>query len=247
MFFGDWLNVVIQRGRAEGLAHHRFLNLSCPLRGARGRGNGRDRSASPRNSRRHQGQTRGRTRRGSGTARSTVGARMGGVLAQLGGDEGLGVRARVDFENLLGGQHGEECASAIGVACAALRREAVQQDRGQGRVDAHRVLFQSPTRSSSGSSSAFPVWNQEARPGPERTPRARSIEASERVHENAESTTQRIVGQNVNRNRKRRRGGIEGMPHGGPDGSAMGWRCTVGRVFGTKKKTREFFKGGRHA
>ena len=56
-----------------------------------------------------------------------------GVPAQLGGDEGVGARARVDRENLLGGQRGEECASAIGVA-------AVQEDRGQGRVDAHRAL-----------------------------------------------------------------------------------------------------------
>ena len=50
-----------------------------------------------------KGQTRGRTRRGSRTARSTVRARVGGVPAQLGRDEGAGARSRVDRENLLGG------------------------------------------------------------------------------------------------------------------------------------------------
>ena len=39
---------------------------------------------------------------------------MGGVPAQLGGDEVIGTRARGDRENLLGGQRGEELASVIG-------------------------------------------------------------------------------------------------------------------------------------
>ena len=63
---------------------------------------------------------RGRTRRGSRPARSTVRARVGGVPAQLGGDEGVGTTARGDRENLLGGQRGEELASALGGARAAL-------------------------------------------------------------------------------------------------------------------------------
>ena len=66
-----------------------------------------------------------------------------------------GARARVDCENVLGGQRGEELASATGGALAALAGEAVQEDRGQGRVDAHRVLPRSgysPTRDSTGSS-----------------------------------------------------------------------------------------------
>ena len=92
-----------QRGSTERVDHHRLQNLSCPLRGASGRGNGRCRAV--------LGQTRGRTRRGSRTARSPVRARVGGVSAQLGGIEGVGARARGDGENLLGGQRGEELPS----------------------------------------------------------------------------------------------------------------------------------------
>ena len=36
-------SVVSRRGRAEGIDRHRLQNLSCPLRGASGRGNGRSR------------------------------------------------------------------------------------------------------------------------------------------------------------------------------------------------------------
>ena len=68
------------------------------------------------------------------TARSPVRARVGGVSAQLGGNEGVGARARGDGENLLGGQRGEELPSAGGGARAALQGEAVQEDQGQGRV-----------------------------------------------------------------------------------------------------------------
>ena len=102
-----------------------------------------------RSSGRHQGQSRGRTRRGSRKALSTVRARVGGVPAQLGGDEGIGARARVHRQNLLGGQRGEKLASAISGARAALPGEAVLEGRGKGRVDAHRVLPRSgyfPTR-----------------------------------------------------------------------------------------------------
>ena len=56
-----------------------FKNLSCPLRGANGRGNGRSWAVLSRRSGRHQGQTRGRTRRGSRTTRSPVRAHVGGV------------------------------------------------------------------------------------------------------------------------------------------------------------------------
>ena len=45
-------------------------------------------------------------------------------------------------------------------------RLSVKEDRGQGRVDAHRVLPRSccsPTRASTGSSAAVAVGNQEAR------------------------------------------------------------------------------------
>ena len=40
----------------------------------------------------------------------------------------------------LGEQRGEERTSAIGGACTALSSEAVQEHRGQGRLDAYRVL-----------------------------------------------------------------------------------------------------------
>ena len=72
-----------QRGRTERVDRHRLQNLSCPLRGASGRGNGRGRAVLSRSSGRHQGQTRGRTRRGSRAARSPVRARVGGFLRSL--------------------------------------------------------------------------------------------------------------------------------------------------------------------
>ena len=56
----------------------------------------------------------------------------------------------------------------------------MQEDRGQGRLDAHRVLPRprlSPTRASAGSSAAAAERKQEVRPGPQWTPRERSIEA----------------------------------------------------------------------
>ena len=132
------------------LPSHRLQNLSCPLRGASGRSNGRGRAALSRSSGRHQGQTRGRTRRGSRTAGSSVRARVGGVSAQLGGHERV-ARERGDGENLLGGQRGEELSSTTGGARAALQGEAVQEDRWQRGVDAHRVLPRPcniPTRTS---------------------------------------------------------------------------------------------------
>ena len=95
-------SVVSQHGRTERVDRHRLQHLSCPLRGASGRGNGRGRAVLSRSGR-HQGQTRGRTRRGSRTARSPVRARVGGVSAQLGGNERAGARALGDGENLLGG------------------------------------------------------------------------------------------------------------------------------------------------
>ena len=105
---------------------------------------------------------------------------MGGVLAQLGGDEGVGARARVDCENVLGEQRGEVLACAISGARPALPGEAVQEIRGERRVDAHRVLFRSgysTTQASTGSSAAVAERNQEARLGPAEDP-SREREAS---------------------------------------------------------------------
>ena len=87
--------------------------------------------------------------------------------------KGVGTRACGVRENSLGGQRGEELASAIGGARAAQSGEAVQEDRGQGRVDAHCDLPRSGysrTRASTGSSAAVAERNQEVRLGPARDP-----------------------------------------------------------------------------
>ena len=69
-----------------------------------------------------------------------VRACVGGVPAQSGGDKGAGTRTRSGAEVVLGEQRGEERAGAAGGARTALPSEAVQENRGQGRLDAHRVL-----------------------------------------------------------------------------------------------------------
>ena len=65
---------------------------------------------------------------------------MGSVPAQLGLDEGVGSRTRGSSETVLGEQRVEERASAVGIPRPVLQSEAVQESRGQGRVDAHCVL-----------------------------------------------------------------------------------------------------------
>ena len=72
-------------------------------------------------------------------------ARLGGVPLQLGGDEGAGGRARVDGENLLGEQHGEERVGGAGFACAALSGEAVPKKGGCAACSAS-TLSHSPSR-----------------------------------------------------------------------------------------------------
>ena len=66
--------------------------------------------------------------------------RVGSVPAQLGRDEGVGSRTRGSSEAVLGEQRVEERTSAVGIARSVLQSEAVQESRGQGRVDAHCVL-----------------------------------------------------------------------------------------------------------
>ena len=66
--------------------------------------------------------------------------RVGSVPAQLGLDEGVGSRTRGSSETVLGEQRVEERTSAVGIARSVLQSEAVQESRGQGRVDAHCVL-----------------------------------------------------------------------------------------------------------
>ena len=52
----------------------------------------------------------------------------------------LGSRTRGSSEAVLGEQRVEERTSAVGIARSVLQSEAVQESRGQGRVDAHCVL-----------------------------------------------------------------------------------------------------------
>ena len=61
-------------------------------------------------------------------------------LRQSGDNEGAGTRTRCGVEVVLEEQRGEERAGAAGGARTALSSEAVQENRGQGRLDAHRVL-----------------------------------------------------------------------------------------------------------
>ena len=86
-----------QRSRTERVDRHRLQNLSCPLRGASGRGNGRGRRF----------------------YNEAAGAIKDRPEAELGGNERVRTRALGDGENLLGGQRGEELPSAAGGARAA--------------------------------------------------------------------------------------------------------------------------------
>ena len=92
-----------------------------------------------------------------------------------------------------------ERAGAAGGARAALSSEAVQENRGQGRLDAHRVLLgpgHSLPRGSAGSSTAAAERGEEARPRPKRPPRARSVEDArevERLAHRAEQYSQRMA------------------------------------------------------
>ena len=64
-------------------------------------------------------------------------------------------------------------ASAVGIACLVLQSEAVQESRGQGRVDTYRVLpgpDHLPTRGSTGGSIAAAERGEEIRPRAKRPP-----------------------------------------------------------------------------
>ena len=169
-----------QRGRAERTDRRRVQDVSGSRLGERGRSNGRGGSDLPRIRWRNQEQARSGARRGSRTARFPARACVGGVPAQPGSDEGAGARTRGSAEVVLGEQRGEERAGAAGGARTALSSEAVQENRGQGRLDARRVLpgpGYSHPRGSAGSSTAAAERSEEARPRPKRPPRARSVEA----------------------------------------------------------------------
>ena len=124
-------------------------------------------------------------------------------LCSLAATRRAGASARGGVEVVLGEQRGEECAGAAGGARAALSSEAVQENRMQRRLDAHRVLpgsGHSLPRGSTGSSTADTERSEEARPGPKRHPRARSVEAPdtdarevERLARRVEQHSQRVA------------------------------------------------------
>ena len=169
-----------QRGRTERLDLHSVQDIPGPKLGERGRSNGRGGSTLPRIRWRNQEQARSRASRRSRATRSPFRVRVGSVPAQLGLDEGVGSRTRGSSETVLGEQRVEERASAVGIPRLVLQSEAVQESRGQGRVDAHCVLpgpDHLPTRGSTGGSIADAESGEEARPRTKRLPRARSVEA----------------------------------------------------------------------
>ena len=128
-----------QRGRTERADRHRVQDVSGSRLGERVRSNGRGGSNLPRIRWLNQEQARSRACRRPRATRSPVRACVGGVPAQFGSDEGAGTRTR-GVDVVLGEQRGEERTSGIGGACTALSGEAVRENRGQGRLDAYRVL-----------------------------------------------------------------------------------------------------------
>ena len=140
-------------------------------------------------------QARSRARGRSRAGRSPFRVRVGSVLAQLGRDEGVGSRTRGSPETVLGEQRVEERASAVGIARSVLLSEAVQESRGQGRVDAHCVLpgpNHPPPRGSSGGSIATAERGEEIRPRAKRSPRTRSGEAPDADAREIERLARRV-------------------------------------------------------
>ena len=120
---------------------------------------------------------------------------VGSVPAQLGLDEGVGSRTRGSFQAVLGEQRVEERTSAAGIARPVLQSEAVQESRGQGRVDAPRVLpgpNHPPPRGSTGGSIAAAERGEEIRPRAKRPPRTRSSEAPDTDASEIERLARRV-------------------------------------------------------
>ena len=88
-------------------------------------------------------------RRRSRAARSPVRARVGGVPAKSGGNEGAGARTCSGVEVVLGEQRGEERAGAAGGARSALLSEACKKI--EGKEGWTRIVFCLPTQSLSSS------------------------------------------------------------------------------------------------
>ena len=231
-----------QRGRTERADCHRVQDVSGSRLGERGRSNGRGGSTLTTQFRwRDQEHARSRARRRPRATRSPVRACVGGVPAQSGGDEGAGTRTRSSAEVVLGEQRGEEWAGAGGGARTALSSEAVQENRGQGRLDAHRVLpgpGHSPPRGSAGSSTAAAERGAEARPHPKRPPRARSVEAPNTDAREGERLAHRVEQYSLRIAELLRRGVLEpSMVYAFPDdeGRTAGATAQIqGQSSGTK-------------
>ena len=184
-----------QRGRTERPDLHSVQDIPGPKLGKRGRSNGRGRSALPRLRWRNQEQARSRARRRSRATQSPFRVRVGSVPAQPGFDEGVGSRTRGSAETVLGEQRVEERTSAAGIARPVLQSEAVQESRGQGRVDAHCVLpgpDHPPPRGSTGGSIAAAERGEEIRPRAKRPPRTRSSEAPDTDAREVERLARRV-------------------------------------------------------
>ena len=111
---------------------HRVQDVSGSRLGERGRSNCRGGSAPPRIRWRNQEQARSRARRRPRAAWSPVRACVGGVPSQSGGDEGAGTRTRSGAEVVLGEQRWRRTYGTV--------ERSRAENRGQGRLDAHRVL-----------------------------------------------------------------------------------------------------------
>ena len=174
---------------------HSVQDIPGPKHGKRGRSNGRGRSTLPRLRWRNHEQARSRARRRSRASRSPFRVRVGSVPAQLGLDEGVGNRTRGSSETVLGEQRVEERSSAVGIPRPVLQSEAVQESRGQGRVDAHCVLpgpDHLPTRGSTGGSIAAAERSEEIWPRAKRPPRTRSSEALDADAREVERLARRV-------------------------------------------------------
>ena len=104
-------------------------------------------------------------------------------------------RTRGSSEAVLGEQRVEERTSAAGIARPALQSEAVQESRGQGRVDVHCVLpgpDHLTPRGSAGGSIAAAERGEKVRPrtrsGEAPDPDAREIDRLARRVKTAQST-----------------------------------------------------------
>ena len=142
-------------------------------------------------------------------------------------------------------QRVEERTSAVGIARAVLQSEAVQESRGQGRVDAHCVLpgpDHNPPRGSTGGSIAAAERSEEIRPRAKRPPRTRSGEAPDADAREIERLARRVEQHSQRMAELLRRGVLEPslanaflMTKGGNGSHRPNPRPKLGRVAGRRR------------